>query len=158
MNDVILRSATLADAGQVASVYLTSRRTFVAFAPLAHSDDDVRSWVANVLIPGGGVSVAVVRSPEESVVGMMAISRDGGIGWVDHLYLVPTAVGRGLGTQFIERAKETLGSPIRLYTFQANAGARRFYERHGFRVLELSDGASNEERCPDMLYEWAAAT
>jgi hypothetical protein len=115
VNDAILRSATHADAGQVASVYLTSRRTFVAFAPLTHSDDDVRSWVANVLIPGGGVSVAVVRSPEESVVGMMAISRDGGIGWVDHLYLVPTAVGRGLGTRFIERAKETLGSLTTLW-------------------------------------------
>jgi GNAT superfamily N-acetyltransferase len=88
---------------------------------------------------------------------MMAVSRSEQINWIDHLYLVPAVVGRGLGTRFIGRAKETLGSPIRLYTFQANASARRFYERHGFRVLELTDGAGNEERCPDILYEWAAA-
>ena len=158
MSDAILRPATDADAGQVADVYLSSRRTFVAFAPLAHSDDDVRNWVTNVLIPAGGVSVALARGSDKNVVGMMAISRDGGIGWVDHLYLIPAVVGRGLGGQFIEHAKETLGSPIRLHTFQANTGARRFYERHGFRALEFSDGATNEERCPDILYEWTAAT
>ena len=158
MIDAILRPATPADAVYVANVYLISRRTFLAFAPLAHSDDDVRNWVTNVLVPSGGVSVAVARGSEEDVVGMMAVSRAGQIGWVDHLYLAPAVVGRGLGTRFIARAKETLGSPIRLYTFQANADARRFYERHGFRVLELTDGEGNEERCPDMLYEWTTAT
>lgn len=87
---------------------------------------------------------------------MMAVSRDGRIGWVDHLYLIPAVVGRGVGTLFIERAKETLGSPIRLHTFQANAGARRFYERHGFRLVELTDGAGNMEREPDARYEWTS--
>jgi hypothetical protein len=47
----------------------------------------------------------------------------------------------------------TLAPPIRLYTFQANAGARRFYERHGFVPIEFTDGQANEERCPDVLYE-----
>ena len=40
-----------------------------------------------------------------------------------------------------------------VYTFQANAGARRFYERHGFVPVEFTDGQANEERCPDVLYE-----
>jgi ribosomal protein S18 acetylase RimI-like enzyme len=47
-----------------------------------------------------------------------------------------------------------LTSPIRLYTFQENDGARRFYERHGFRAIEFGDGSNNEENCPDVLYEW----
>lgn len=154
--DVIFRSATDSDAEQVASVLLASRKAFVAFAPMAHADDDVRAWVANLLIPGGCVSVAVARGSDEGVVGMMAVSRQEGIGWIDQLYLHPSAVGRGIGTRFIELAKESLGSPIRLYTFQENAGARRFYERHGFRAIAFSDGSDNEERCPDVLYEWAA--
>ena len=45
--------------------------------------------------------------------------------------------------------------PIRLYTFQANLGARRFYERHGFSAIEFTDGEGNRERCPDVLYELA---
>src|SRR5262249_46384336 len=122
IDGVTIRSATEGDADQVASVYLTSRKAFVAFAPLAHSADEVRGWIANTLIPGGGVKVAVDEKGE--VVGMMAVSQESGIGWIDQLYLLPSAVGRGLGTRFVDLAKETLGSPIRLYTFQENAGAR----------------------------------
>ena len=151
-----MRPATGSDAEQVASVYLASRRAFLAFAPLAHADDDVRDWVANLLIPAGGVSVAAVQGSNGAVVGMMAVSRQGSVAWIDQLYLLPSAVGHGIGARFIELAKEALGTPIRLYTFQENAGARRFYERNGFRPIALSDGSSNEERCPDVLYEWAA--
>ena len=154
--DVIVRPATDADAEGVASVYLASRKAFVAFAPLAHADDDVRRWIANLLIPGGGVSVAVAGGSNEAVVGMMAVSKQDGVGWIDQLYLLPSIVNRGVGTRLIELARESLGSPIRLYTFQENAGARRFYERHGFRAIAFSDGSANEEHCPDVLYEWAA--
>jgi len=154
--DVTFRPATDADAEQVASVLLASRKAFVAFAPMAHADDEVRAWVATLLIPGGGVSVAVAGSSSEQVVGMMAVSRQDGVGWIDQLYLHPSVVGRGIGTRFVKLAEESLGSPIRLYTFQENVGARRFYERLGFRAIAFSDGADNEERCPDVLYEWAA--
>jgi hypothetical protein len=34
------------------------------------------------------------------------------------------------------------------------AAARSFYERRGLRLVELTDGAGNEEREPDALYEW----
>jgi GNAT superfamily N-acetyltransferase len=155
--DVTFRPATDADAEGVASVFLASRKAFVAFAPVAHADDDVRAWAANVLIPGGGVSVAVAAGSREAVVGMMAVSKKDGVAWIDQLYLLPSVVGRGIGTRFIERAKESLGGRIRLYTFQENAGARRFYQRHGFRAVAFSDGSDNEEHCPDVLYEWAAS-
>jgi GNAT superfamily N-acetyltransferase len=149
--EIAFRAATAADAAGVAEVYLASRKAFVAFAPLAHSDAEVRRWIADVLVPAGGVTVAVERG---QVVGMMALSRDGEHGWIEQLYLGPAAVARGLGAVLLERAKRELGPPIRLYTFQANAGARRFYERHGFRALAFGDGSGNEEACPDVLYEW----
>ena len=155
--DVTIRPATHIDAEQVASVFIASRRAFVAFAPLAHDDEDVRGWIANVLIPSGGVTVAVAGTSHAAVVGMMAVSKKDGVAWIDQLYLHPSAVGRGIGSRLIEAAKDSLGSPIRLYTFEENAGARRFYERHGFRAIAFSDGADNEERCPDILYEWAAS-
>ncbi len=40
------------------------------------------------------------------------------------------------------------------WCFEANAGARRFYERNGFRALRHTDGAGNEEKMPDILYGW----
>jgi ribosomal protein S18 acetylase RimI-like enzyme len=60
----------------------------------------------------------------------------------------------GLGTILLEQAKLTLSAPIRLYTFQENVDARRFYTRHGFKEIELTDGALNEEKVPDVLLEW----
>jgi ribosomal protein S18 acetylase RimI-like enzyme len=105
-----------------------------------------------VLIPSGGVTVAKV---DNAIVGMMAISNEDGFGWIDHLYLLPEATGRGIGGQLVEQAKTQLGPPIRLYTFQANIGARRFYERHGFHAIAFGDGLNNEEKCPDVLYEWS---
>ncbi|HEY0074631.1 MAG TPA: GNAT family N-acetyltransferase, partial [Abditibacteriaceae bacterium] len=79
---------------------------------------------------------------------------DGKIGWIEQLYLHPNFLRRGIGSQFVERAKAELGPPIRLYTFQENAPARHFYERHGFKAIAFGDGSENEENCPDVLYEW----
>jgi hypothetical protein len=33
-----------------------------------------------------------------------------------------------------------------------NAGARSFYQAHGFRIAATSDGAGTEEGEPDILY------
>ena len=146
-----LRQATAADAEAVSDVYLTSRKALVPWAPLAHADRDVRAWIRNHLIPTGQVTIAIQNG---AVIGMMALSDDGTVGWIDQLYLHPRAVGRGIGTTLLEHAKAELGAPIRLYTFQASARARRFYERHGFHVIAVGDSSDNEEQCPDVLYEW----
>ena len=105
LDDVSFRPATPADSDQVAEVYLTSRKTFLEFAPLAHSDDEVRRWIASHLIPSGGVAVAAPTDPRAPLVGMMALSRDANVGWIDQLYLRPSAVGKGLGARLVERAK-----------------------------------------------------
>lgn len=145
------RGAKVADAAGVAEVYLCSRKTFLPFAPLAHTDEEVRDWIARRLLPSGQVTVAVL---DDEIVGMLAVSRDTQqCGWIDQLYLKPGYTGTGIGSAFVRLAKEKLGGPIRLHTFQANEGARRFYERHGFRVVATSDGQDNEEKCPDVLYE-----
>ena len=54
----------------------------------------------------------------------------------------------------VEGARNEVQLPIRLYTFQCNEAARHFYEHHGFRAIAYSDGSGNEEKCPDILYEW----
>ena len=45
---------------------------------------------------------------------------------------------------------------LRLWTFESNLGAQRFYERHGFRPIERTAG-DNEEGAPDILYVWGAS-
>ena len=74
--------------------------------------------------------------------------------WIEQLYLLPAWVGQGIGTKLLDLARAELRPPIRLYTFQANERARCFYESRGFRAIAFGDGTGNEEKCPDVLYEW----
>jgi GNAT superfamily N-acetyltransferase len=69
------------------------------------------------------------------------------------LYLHPSVVNQGLGAALLQTALHELPPPIRLYTFQANVAACRFYERHGFQAIAFGDGSGNEEQVPDVLYE-----
>jgi GNAT superfamily N-acetyltransferase len=122
---------------------------------LAHTDAEVYQWVRDVLVPSGGVTVACAGA---SLVGVLATARKAGVSWINQLYLVPSHVGRGIGTQLLTYALATLPRPVRLYTFQANVRARAFYERHGFKAIAFTDGSANEEHCPDVLYELALPT
>jgi GNAT superfamily N-acetyltransferase len=144
-----LRRATDADADSIAEIYLRSRKELVACAPLVHSDQSVREWVRQELIPGG-VTVAGV---DGVVVGFIAMSRKNECSWIDQLYLLPAYTRRGIGTALLNHARQQ-PPPLRLHTFQCNHAARQFYEHHGFRAVAYGDGSGNEENRPDILYEW----
>lgn len=87
------------------------------------------------------------------VVGFAAIGDD----MLRHLWVHPAAQNRGFGTALLALAKERRPGGLQLWVFQKNVGARRFYERHGFRLVALTDGRGNEEGEPDALYEWQPA-
>ncbi|HTC44235.1 MAG TPA: GNAT family N-acetyltransferase [Steroidobacteraceae bacterium] len=148
---VDLRTAESGDAAQVAEVLISSRQAFVPFAPSSHSPADMRSWVTHKLLPTGRVTLAEV---EGRLAGVMATSHDGVASWIDQLYIRPGYLSRGIGARLLASALTALPPPIRLYTFQANTGARRFFERHGYIAIEFTDGRANEEKCPDVLYEY----
>lgn len=76
-------------------------------------------------------------------------------GWIDQLYVLPAAQRRGIGTALLQVAKSAAQN-LSLWTFQRNAAARRFYERHGFVITKETDGSRNEEQEPDVLYRWTA--
>jgi GNAT superfamily N-acetyltransferase len=74
-------------------------------------------------------------------------------GWIEQLYVLPAAQGRGIGTELINVAKGACAR-LELWTFQRNARARRFYQARGFMLAEETDGARNEEKEPDARYVW----
>ena len=77
--------------------------------------------------------------------------------WVHQLYIAPEYTGQGIGQRLLDAilSEAAVASipVVKLWTFQRNAGARRFYERNGFVAVELTDGSANEEREPDVRYE-----
>lgn len=153
MLNATLRPATQADATRVASLLIEARRAFMPYAPSAHSESEVREWVARVLVPSGGVTVAERHG---QIVGVMATACTEQVSWITQMAVDPSLVNQGTGGLLLAHALSTLTLPVRLYTFQANVGARRFYERHGFVPIQFTDGQANEEHCPDVLYELQA--
>jgi GNAT superfamily N-acetyltransferase len=145
-----LRAARAEDARRVAELLIDTRSRFMPYAPSAHPEPDVREWVASHLVPTGGVVVAEI---DGRIVGAMATAVEDETSWITQMAVDPGMVGRGIGSMLLARATETLTLPIRLYKFQQNFGAQRFYERHGFQAIEFTDGEDNEEKCPDVLYE-----
>jgi GNAT superfamily N-acetyltransferase len=147
VDDVELRRATIADGAAIAAVFLDSFHTTLPSITLAHTDDECREHFSGPVVTDLETWVALI---DDVVVGFMALDP----AMIDHLYLRPDCTGRGIGSQFIALAQQLRPDGLRLYTFQINTGARRFYQRHGFTVVDFNDGARNEEREPDVLYEW----
>jgi GNAT superfamily N-acetyltransferase len=147
MDGVELRRATAADAAEIAELYLASFKATYDF-PLAHSADQVRRWITEILLPTHEVWVAA--DAEGSIVGMMALSAE----MLAQLYVAPGQTGRGIGSRLVELAKHRRPAGLDLYTFQINSNARRFYERRGFSQVWLGDGSTNEEGQPDVRYAW----
>jgi GNAT superfamily N-acetyltransferase len=144
--EVDLRRATDDDALGVADVWLAAFGATYDF-PAAHTDDEVRAWVREHLLRATETWVA---EREGTVVGFLSL----GDGWVEQLYVLPEWSGAGIGSRLIALAKERQPDGLQLWTFVVNAGARRFYERHGFVAVETTDGSGNEERQPDLRYVW----
>ena len=73
---------------------------------------------------------------------------------LEKLYVEPAEQNRGIGAALLEKAKELRPDEPLPVGVPEEHGARRLYERHGFRLVKLTDGADNMEREPDALYEW----
>ncbi len=142
-----IRPASGADAVAAVELLLAARHAAVpSIPPLVHSDPEVRSWFAETVMPAGGVWVAEMAS---EIVGTMVVEA----GWLEQLYVAPDRTGQGIGAALLAVAKGLVDARLDLWTFQANLGARRFYERHGFVEVERTDG-DNEEGEPDVRYRW----
>lgn len=149
---ITLRRATADDASQVADVWLRSFDAALPTVVRPRSDDDVRNYVRDVVVPDRETWAAEAEG--HGIVGMMVLADD----LLSQLYLAPDWRGRGIGDRFVTLAKERGPGGLSLWTFQINKPAHRFYERHGFVAVEHTDGSGNEEREPDVRYVWQPRT
>ncbi len=144
---VAFRRATAADAPEVATVYIASRRGAAAWLPTVGTDDEIRAFVVHRMVPERETWVA-----EDSgrIVAVLVLDGD----MVDQFYVSPGDQRRGVGDAMLAQAKRMRPGGLRLFAFQRNTPARRFYEARGFIARYFTDGATNMEREPDVFYEW----
>lgn len=142
-----IRRATASDAPVIARIHIEARLESMPYLPHLHSDEETEDWVRDIVLPGQEVWVATI---EGVVAGYIAIDGQS----VEALYVMPGFQGRGIGSALLHMAMDRSRGTLELWTFQRNAQARRFYEARGFQAVQLTDGADNEEREPDVRYEW----
>ena len=144
-----IRRGGAEDARAAADLYLRARQAALHAGSIpagVHDDDDVRSYFASHIV---GDCELWVAEHDGVLAGILVLDGE----FVDQLYVDPGLTGRGIGSALLAVAKRERPQGLRLWTFQTNTGARRFYERHGFVEVRRTDGRDNEERAPDILYE-----
>ncbi|MCZ4121541.1 GNAT family N-acetyltransferase [Streptomyces sp. H39-S7] len=144
-----IRPADIADAVVIAEIHLASRASTMPYLPpQQRSLEEVAWWVENIVLTEGQAWVAVDDSGE--VLGYAALEGD----MLEQLYLRPEALRRGVGSALLSEVRRNSPDGLSLHVFQANTGARAFYERHGFTVLDTDDGSRNMENLPDLTMRW----
>ncbi|WP_426957081.1 N-acetyltransferase family protein [Muricoccus radiodurans] len=141
-----IRPAVPEDAAALAVLFRTSRAAAMPWLPVLHTPAEDLAWMRDRVIRG---CTTLVAEEDGALLGFVACHGD----WIEHLYLHPDHLRRGLGTRLLRTATGDQPPVLRLHAFARNAPARAFYEGHGFRPAAFGDGSTNEEGEPDVLYE-----
>lgn len=123
LDNLVIRRAVDSDASSTVDAWLRSFTEAVPSICRAHSDQQVRAWLGDEIVPTRETWLATV---ENLVVGTTVLRGDE----LDQLYLDRLWRGRGIGDRLVGLA---------LWTFQVNGPAQRFYQRHGFIAVERTD-------------------
>lgn len=141
----ILGRATAPDIAAVARLHRAVRQACLAFLPELHTPEEDRRFYETRVFPACEVWLAGA----DPIAGFVAFRE----GWVDHLYVRPERHRQGIGSALLRKAMDT-HPRLKLWAFQKNERAMRFYLAHGFREIDRTDGSANEELEPDALLEW----
>ena len=133
---------------EVAKVFKTSRTQALPYLPELHTPEEDKQYFSAEVFEKDQVYVAECVNSRR-ILGFIAFNDE----FVDHLYLLPDSQRMGIGTALINIAKER-SSSLKLWTFQKNLNAQKFYLKHGFSVVKETDGQENEEQEPDVLLGW----
>jgi len=142
----LVRRARAADIEAVTEVFLAAIGA-VDFLPRLYTEEQERWFIRHDVFAEADVWLAECGG---TIAGFLALQKNE----IRLLFCHPTRQGKGLGAAMIAQAKSLDRPYLDLWCFRDNDGARRFYERQGFRAVEWTDGKRNEERLPDVRYFW----
>jgi len=78
-----------------------------------------------------------VAEQDGAIIGFMSMSREG---YIDMAFVLPEAMGTGLSTKLYEKILEDArGHALQNLTTNASHLARRFFEKHGWRIEYQED-------------------
>ena len=144
MTDVTVTSARSLDAGTLGKI-LAATNDQMPWLPRVHSSAEEIKYAGD-MIDAGWVRVAHF---DGALVGFIARDQAD----IHALYVLPDMQHQGIGTALLEDAKQSC-DVLRLWSYQENMAATRFYASRGFAELERTDGTTNDAGLPDIHFEW----
>lgn len=147
---ILFRKAEQNDVRDIANILRTGLQFILPDLQPLHTPEEDIEFVGTLMMKECDV---VVATEIDRSIGFIAFKQD----WISHLYILPDYHNQGIGTKLLSYATEAYPY-LQLWTFQSNAQARRFYEKHGFIATTFTNGEGNEEKEPDVMYEWRRST
>jgi ribosomal protein S18 acetylase RimI-like enzyme len=154
--DVGLESAVMSDIDRLVELWVAlarDQRAYESHLEPTANRGPVRETIARHIVVDG---LTVARDADE-IVGFVMFGLEHGDyeqsvrrGVVHNLFVLPTWRGNGIGERLLDAAEAALSDAgadvFSLETMAANARARRFYERQGYRPhrVELEKPAQND--------------
>lgn len=148
-SEIVFRPATTEDVSDIAHILRVGVTYILPDLPALHTPEEDIGYVRDSLKE----CEVVVAVRDTTPIGFIIFKED----WISHLYVLPEFHRMGIGATLHSFATEKY-SHLQLWTFQRNKQARGFYERHGFTAITFTDGEGNEEKEPDVLYQWRRPT
>ncbi|MFC1419612.1 GNAT family N-acetyltransferase [Streptacidiphilus cavernicola] len=144
-----IRPAGPADAAEIAAVQMRSRvETMPYLPPQRRTHEQVTRWVEDIVLRDCRIWVAVDDGGR--ILGFAALEGT----MLEHLYLLPETRRRGIGSRLLDQVRRHSPDQVTLHVFQQNTDARAFYAKHGFTVVDSTDGRGNMEKLPDLTLRW----
>ena len=149
---VALRPFEPADLTETVAMWHASKRAAFPYnaEQQRHTLDDDTKFFCDAVAPRCWVWLAL---DGDRIAGFVAVRGE----WIDHLFVRTDLQRRGVGSALLAKAIALAPGGLRLFTFQRNAPARAFYEKHGFRAVAFGVSPPPESE-PDVEYRRDPAT
>ena len=115
-----------------------------------HSLEEQLTHLEEQLVPNN--RVRLVLTDNATIVGALVSSPH----IVSQLYVHVDYQNKGIGSMLLNLAKQDSDGSLRLFTFDRNRRAQRFYEKHGFKIVRR--GFEEKWQLEDIEYEWTAGS
>lgn len=135
---IVFRRATDKDVQDIANILRTCLLYILPDLSALHTPEEDIEFVGNKVMKECEV---IVATDADKPIGFIAYKQD----WISHLYILPDHHKNGIGTELLSYATKAYPY-LQLWTFQRNAQARSFYEKHGFITTTFTNGEGNEEK------------
>ena len=139
------RKAKNEDCELLTKIFISARKN-MTYLPTLYTEEETLWWISNIVLKENDIYIAEFN---DEPAGFLAKKKD----MIEHLYIHPEFQNRNIGKFLLDICKE-MNSSLELWVFQKNTRAIAFYERNGFKLMELTNGSQNEEKVPDARYAW----